>query len=273
LSVKDGIDFWGEGWWDLVGANEEICEQVSSLFYTAKFQGFGVAVGINIGESATAKGSPKLSPDTVVLIGDGVNTGEIASDFKYVNANPMLTEVRDMIDWAIASIQKLKGLTPEQYQTEVNKVAGIAKSIDNSEIEEIRKSKTNTCRMFEADLYEVTKVVYNHHNPGNKISESAEFSIKFVEPKIFESEQDKKTRREFGLSKGSLSIIDIIKEENPGMTDEEAQKKFESNIAQKRMMEDEFGLSDEANLNKIAANNNPKQPTAESKNLKIEEEL
>jgi hypothetical protein len=279
LRVRDGIDFWGEGWWDLIGGNEEICEQVSSLFYTAKFQGFGIAVGTNIGESELKKGEPKLSPDTVVTIGNGARSDEVTPDLKYINANPMLAEVQGLVDWAIQSIQKLKGLTPEQYQTEVGKVSGIAKSIDNSSIEEIRKNKTNICRMFEADLFEVFRAVYNYHNPSSKISESAEFSIKFPEPKILESQDDKNKRREFGLKNDILSRVKIIKEDNPGMTDEEAQKEFESIIAQNRMVKDEYGMNDIQNTDmmKNGVGNedsnlltNPNQTSADSQNLNIE---
>ena len=272
LRVRDGVDFWGEGWWDLIGANEEICEQVSSLFYTAKFQGFGIAVGVNIGESEIKKGTPKLSPDTVITIGNGARSDEAAPSLNYINANPMLKEVQDLIDWAIASIQKIKGLSPEQYDTEVAKVSGIAKSIDNSEIEEIRKNKTNICRMFETDLFEVMRTIYNCHNSGNKISDTAEFSIQFAEPKIIESQTDKNARRDFGLKNNITSRIRLIMEDNPGMTEEEAQKEFRSIVAQNRMLKDEYGLEDEINAANLI-NNNPDTTDRNVDKLDIEEEL
>jgi hypothetical protein len=255
LRLKDGIDFWGEGWWDIVDGNEEICEQVSNLYYTAKFQSHGQLVGINIGQSATGEGTPKTGPDKVILIGDGARSDEATPDLKFINANPIIAEVQGLIDWALSSIQKLKGLSPQQYQAEVSKISGIAKSIDNTEIEEIRKNKTNVMRMFETDLFEVIKVVYNYHNPSNKISDKAVFSIKFPEPKIMESQTDKNARREFGLGKNIMSRVDMILEDNPGMSREKAQEKFNQIVAENRKIKDEFGIEDLMNTD--VSNNQP----------------
>lgn len=223
-------------------------------------------------ENLKLKGTPKLSPDTVITIGNGARSDEATPSLNYINANPMLKEVQDLIDWAIASIQKIKGLSPEQYDTEVAKVSGIAKSIDNSEIEEIRKNKTNICRMFETDLFEVMRTIYNYHNSGNKISDTAEFSIQFAEPKIIESQTDKNARRDFGLKNNITSRIRLIMEDNPGMTEEEAQKEFKSIVAQNRMLKDEYGLEDEINAANLI-NNNPETTDRNVDKLDIEEEL
>ena len=249
LRLKDGIDFWGEGWWDLIDFNQEICEQVSNLFYVAKFQLHGQPVATNIGSALNEAGEttntkPKLGPGKLIRIGDGQKNDETAAKLEFIQAHPELKAVQDLVDWALKTTQAIKGLSPQQYSLETTLASGKSKLVDSEEINEIRKNDMNLLRMFESDLFDVMRVVYNYHNPNNKISDKAVFSIKFQEPKIPESPQELSTRRTFNLTNYLQSPIDMIMEDNPTQTRQWAEQKFQDNVAAIRKMRDETGMND-----------------------------
>jgi hypothetical protein len=282
LRLKDGIDFFGEGWWDLIQFNEEVCEQVSNLFYISKFQLHGQPVATNIGESIDEKGNdsntkPRLGPGNLIRIGDGQKHDETPAKIEFIQAHPELKAVQDLIDWSIKTMQALKGLSPQQYSLETTLASGRSKLVDSEEINEIRKNDMNILQQFESDLYEVTRVVYNYHNPNNKISDKAVFSIKFQEPKIPESAQELTARRTFNLANYIQSPVDFIMEDYPDLTREEAQAKYEENVTAIRQMKDESGMNDvftkmvnggnQTNTNNNFNNqNNPSQPSAMTQN-------
>ena len=249
LRLKDGIDFWGEGWWDLIDVNEEICEQVSNLFYTAKFQMHGQPVATNIGTTLneageTVNAKPKLGPGNLIRIGDNQKNDEVAAKLEFIQAHPELKAVQDLCDWALKTAQAIKGLSPQQYSLETTLASGKSKLVDSEEINEIRKNDMNILTMFESDLKDVMLRVYNYHNPNNKISESAEFTVKFQEPIVPLSAQEKTAQRTFNLANYLQSPIDMIMEDNPMMTREDAVKKYEDNLTSIRRMKDETGMND-----------------------------
>jgi hypothetical protein len=165
-------------------------------------------------------------------------------DVKYINANAALVPVQELIDWYIKTAQMVKGLSPQQYSLESSVASGVSKTVDSSEIEEIRKNDQNIITMFEADLFDITRTVYNYHNPNNKIDEKAIFSIQFQEQKVLENVTDRNARMKFDLENNLTSIVRLIKEKNPGMSDEEAQDEFKKIVAEKRMIKDELGLNE-----------------------------
>jgi hypothetical protein len=275
LRMKDCSDFWGEGLWDLVNANQEICEQVTNLAYVAKAQAHGQLVILDPTNSFQKDIQTGVDhPIRIHSYEQGQNP-----DVKYINANAALVPIQNLIDWYIKTAQMVKGLSPQQYSLESSVASGTSKVVDASEIEEIRKNDQNIIVPFESDLFDVTRTVYNHHNPNNKIDEKAVFSINFQEQKVLENQNDKNAKMKFQLDNNLTSIVRLIKEDNPGMSDEEAEKEFKKIVAEKRMIKDELGLNDlfnqqeENNPNnqtpeEMMSNNNQKQPSAETLNPK-----
>jgi hypothetical protein len=267
LRLKDGITFWGEGQWDLVNANQEICELVTVLAYTAKTQLHGQLVVKDPGGSI--KGDLQTGVDWPVHLTGSIEEVSVSSA-EYIQANAALVPVQDLIDWYIRAAQSDKGLTPQQFSTESKIASGVSKEIDNTEIEEIRKADMNVITMFEYDLFDVCRVVYNYHNPNNQISTDAVFSIKFQEPKISETQTDKNARMQFELDNHLVSYIDLIIEKNPGMLRDEATAKFKQIVSEMRELNDELGLTDLFNKmenDNSQNNNNQEQPGAIPQNL------
>jgi hypothetical protein len=254
LRRKLSNDFWGEGMWDLVDGNEEICIQVSNLFKVAAFQLHGQPFGVNLGLA----GEPALGADKPILV-DGVEQGTVPPTFEFVTANALLKPVMDLVDWALKNIQIAKGLGSNQVDIQQSIASGASKMVDNADIQESRQDVISVLQEFEADLYRKMIAVYNYHSSGSKISDKAEFSINFPEPKIVETQDEKNKKRDAGLKNGTLSRVDIIMEDF-SLSREEAIQKLRQIIAENQEYNDEFGLNKNAMDEVGGTNFVPKTP-------------
>lgn len=237
LRRKLSNDFWGEGLWDLVDGNEEICIQVSNLFKVAAFQLHGQPFGVNL----NLAGEPALGADKPILV-DNVEQGTVQPSFAFITANPQLKPVMDLVDWALKNIQIAKGLGSNQVDVTSSVASGASKMVDNADVQEERKDSIRIFQQFEEELFEKTIAVYNYHSKKSKIGDNAEFSIKFPEPKIVETQDEKNKKRDAGLKNGTMSRIDILMEDG-SLSREEAKIKLRQIIAENKEFDDEYGLN------------------------------
>lgn len=252
LRRKLGNDFWGEGMWDLVDGNEEVCVQLSNIYYISVFQAHGQPFGVNLGQLKGSDGSPMseptLSPDCPILA-ENIKKDDAQPRLEFLSAKPELKAVTDLIDWTIRTIQSLKGLSPQQYDLQSSVASGISKVIDATDIQEIRQDDLKVLQNFEYDLFRVTKTVNNQHN-SKKIS-SDKFSVKFIDPEVVETTQDKTLKRESGLKNNTISVVDVVMEEHPGMTRDAAIKKIATNMADnEKYLPKQIAPTQEGNLKK-----------------------
>lgn len=258
LRRKLGNDFWGEGKWDLVEGSEEVCVQLTNLFYTSVFQAHGQPFGINLhltdGEGNPSR--PKLGPDCPILA-ENVAKDEYPPSFEFLNSNAKLSEVQDLIDWTIKTIQSINGLSPQQYDLQSSIASGISKVIDATDIQEIRQDDLKVLQNFEYDLFDIMKIVNNIHN-SKKISSDV-FTVKFIEPEVVETQQDKNIKAQVGIANNTLSVVDVVMKENPGMTRQQALEK----IALNKEDNEKFANKTQVKIKDIT---DPKQPSADSLN-------
>jgi hypothetical protein len=144
----------------------------------------------------------------------------------------------------LKSIQLAKGLGSNQVDLENSVASGVSKIIDSADIQEMRKDDVRVLQDFEQELFKATLAVYNYHS-GKKIKEDAEFEIKFLEPKVTETTDEKNKKREAGLKNGTMSRVDIIMADN-NCSREEAKQKLRQIIAENKEFDDEFGLNEGA---------------------------
>lgn len=238
--VKKTTDGWGEGMWDLVEGNEEVCVQATNLYYNAIWQSHGQPVSINMG----LKGEPEVGPDKPLVAENASRLEQQPSNFFFANANPMITEVRELIDWTLKMMQSLKGITGHSIQLDPAIQSGISKIQDSAEIQESRTDMIGILEEFEHDLYRVVRTIWNYHNPTKKIDEKAVFSIHFADPKVLKSVDEKTKERDAALKQGTASRIDFIMEDHPEMSREDAENKLEQNLLEDRRFKDQFGIMD-----------------------------
>lgn len=111
-----------------------------------------------------------------------------------------------------------------------NPESGFALSIKKEGLSEIRESQLPLYRAAEHDLFEKTRIVYNYHNPNNKISEEGRFVIDFGDVRQTQSQQEEDNHWITTTTNNIQSYYDWIKHVNPDIkTDEEAEKVYNSN--------------------------------------------
>lgn len=249
LRVTETADGWGDGMWDLVDGNLECCEQVTNISYTAKFQTHGQAVAVNMG----LKGEPEIGPDRTLAVDD--KTGStVQPNFFFANANPNIEAVQGLVDWMLRTLQNIRGISGSTMSLDANMQSGVSKIQDSAELMEQRQDFVGTLTQFEADLFAATRQVWNYHNDNQKIPDESVFSVKYPDPKIIKSVDEKTREREFGLKNNTMSHIDIIMEDNPHMTEADAAERFDKIIAERRRINDRYGFFDSTPAGAI---NNP----------------
>lgn len=237
--IRDGIDFWGEGRWNLVDGNEEVCVQLSNILYTALFQTHGQMVGVNTG----IEGNPVMGPDQPILI-ESRNPDSPAPSVTFQNANPMIAEVQSFIDWLLRTLQNIEGLSGNEMTLDPTLQSGVAKVQDAAYSVEAREDLISVLEEGEHELFEASVAVWNYHNPGKQINPEAEFSVKFADPKVSKTVDEKIKERDAALKMGIASRVDFILEDNPTFTREQAEAKLEQIFLEERKSKDEFGLLD-----------------------------
>lgn len=239
LRFRESTDFWGEGMWDLVDGNEEVAIQYSNLAYVAILQGHGIPVAINMNLPSNVI----IGPDRPIEVKNagGSSEGMAAPSFTFANPNAPLAEIQGLIDWMVKGLQALKGLSPQSFALEAKIASGASKMMDSVDVTETREGDLPTLTAFEKDLFVKMRAVWNYH-ASEKISEEAEFSISFAEPKVQKSIEEKTKERESGIKLGTMSRVDMIQEDNPGLSREEAEEKLQQIIAEERKFRDKYGL-------------------------------
>ena len=228
-------DHWGEGDTELVNLNEKVNIINASSFFNAIMQSHGIlfATNLRLGEqliAAAQKGSLEndgsegefqTGPDAV-FEANQVSKDDVQPDLKFVNPDPSIDSNIKLIDWMIKTLAVSKGLSASSVSTEANESSGVAKQVDLLELRERRRDDIEFLRPFEKRLFEVTRRVWNVNNPGNKLSEEAVFGIDFVEPQPIMDENQKLSVMEKKMGMGLASPVDMMKDEDEGIDEEQA---------------------------------------------------
>jgi hypothetical protein len=123
-------------------------------------------------------------------------------------------------------------VNPNLFETEKRQaLSGIAKVIDNSDLLESREDQIELYRGYEKDLFDMTRTVWNYHNPNKKISDNAKLKIDFAEIEIHRDPKEEAEVWEKEIATGTASILDWIMEKNPDIqTKEDAMKILKENL-------------------------------------------
>jgi hypothetical protein len=165
----------------------------------------------------------------------------VAPDFKFVQPAPATEECMKQIDWMVKTAAMMRGLPAESVSVETKAQSGTAKTVDNWELMELRKDDMEWLRRFEKQLFDVSRVVWNFHNPGKKISESAQFGIDFEIPEAPVAEKDDIAVKQEKMKLGLWTPVDDVIDEAEGIDEDTAKALIVKNIETLR----ELGLKQE----------------------------
>lgn len=226
-------DFWGTGQCDLANVNEQLNFLLTDLTNGGIImQSWGTPFLANTGLEEKNK-KVRFGPKHPIAVKQ--TNSEFPPVFEYKNANPLISEVRATIDWKIKMIALTKGLNPNSFLADAKAASGYSKIIDSLEQLEIRRDDIEPCRIYEDERFNITRKVVNYHtefqeNGLEKIPDDEYLAVDFAEINIPQTTDENIKENEFKLKNGLISVVDLMKKQNPDLTDEEIKEKIKRNM-------------------------------------------
>jgi hypothetical protein len=204
--------FWLEGGDDIISAQEAINQALTDLLYVVRLQGFGQSIIKGAGNSEAPL---QVGPATTIELPP-------EGDFRYESTKAPIKQVVDFIDYIIKQTAIANGLSSSTLATNPTQQSGVSKLVDNSELREMRRSDIALFNVYEKQLYELIKIVWNTHSTGPKLSESSRLKVDFYEVKISSDPLIQSQTWQILLGIGAIGLADVVIERNPDLSREQA---------------------------------------------------
>ncbi len=199
---------------------EIINERLVDLAYVMRMQAFSIPV---------VKGSSGdlsfFDPGMAVNL-----SSDKESDFKFESPNSPITQAINAIDYLIRELAVTEGLPASYLSSKPSeRKSGYALLVQNKELQEIRDNDIDLFKIYEQQVFEIIKGVWNEHSIKNKFGNS-ELKVNFYDPAQVQAEE----KADFWgkmVELGVLSPVDIIQRLDPDLSEQEAKQKFKENTA------------------------------------------
>jgi predicted house-cleaning noncanonical NTP pyrophosphatase (MazG superfamily) len=153
-----------------------------------------------------------------------------------------LQQIGEQIQNQIFAIATNYGISAENFKLTAQAVSGFARKVARERLDEIREEQIKVWRRAEEQVFEAIKwatIVYDL----DPIPEAAKIFIDFAEPKEFEDPQIEIDIKKQKVDLGVISLLDIVKEENPDVkTDDQAEELLRKNLEIRRRLTSRFGF-------------------------------
>ena len=129
------------------------------------------------------------------------------------------------------------GLTVDMFAVSPKELSGKALEVMNRALKEIRETQTKLFRKAEEELYDLIRIVYEHH-AGKGMAEE-DFSINFIEPEIYTDPGELKKQAWWDMTHGLMSPGDYYLKFNPdgAESEEEAESIMTENMRKLKEMQ------------------------------------
>lgn len=226
--------FWSEGGEDLVDSGIKINAMLTNIQHVAITQGYGqlYMTGKNLPKSITT------GPNHCIQV--EVEEGQPNPQIGYLNSNPPINELVSMVETTIALMLTTNNLSTSGISTNLQGgkqfASGIALMIDKAEsIEDVNEQAEIFIRQ-EPKIWELLDKWYNYYNSKGLLVEewkenplppnSGEVDIEFPKPRQLNDEMGQLAVYEKRLELGLNTKAEIIKMDNPSLTEEQANDKI-----------------------------------------------
>jgi hypothetical protein len=216
LRLRKGWDFYGEPNWNLYNAQKELTINNTEMKLAEQkimHQAY-VAVNMALSEKDVIKPG-------VILQRNGVREDEAQPTLESVTSNYDFAGIREQTDYLLSQLAISEGMNASSVSQQVDDLSGIAKIVDNAELEEKRLDNLELLYQFEIDLLNKIRMVWNKYS-STKLNEAGEFEVEFVEDSQTETVADKTARREMEKKYGIANEIDFVIEDKELGSREEA---------------------------------------------------
>ncbi len=226
FDADPGDTFFLPGGDDLITAQKAINLKCVDLLRNIQLQAWGQPWAKGLGVTKLDFG-----PETAInLPKDG--------DFGYAQPQAVIAEVVEAIDYFVKQLAITNNLPGATFATDPVEASGVAKLVDTVDLREARQDDIELYRVYETKLFDVTKAVWNYHNPNNPISESATLGIDFADLEAPQTETERLDAIKRRIDLGIWSVVDAMMDENPDLkTRDDAIRELE----QRRIENDTYG--------------------------------
>lgn len=231
---QDG-EFWADGGDDLIEGSVLINLVITDMLSIAFQQGFGQPV---------VTGGPNLpdqfasGPNNAIILRQKDKDDPVPK-FEYVQANPPLQEHQKILEMYVALLLSTNNLAPTNVANSINASqfpSGISLLIENSELQGSIEDKQTLMKDVEEDAFEIIRDWQNYYfelgaltesfKEIGKISPDTEIDVTWNQTKPVITETEKLANYKARIELGINDKVDIIMQDNPGMSRDDAEKKL-----------------------------------------------
>jgi hypothetical protein len=248
--------FFVESGEDLIVAQDALNSLLTSLVYTCEMQGYSVGYI----KTASTDGTIEAGPGTMVEL---EKDGEVG----FASPDAPIADVLKTIEFILKQTAIANGLSASSLSTEPTNESGIARIIGNLELMEQRADEIELFRGYEKRIFETIRAVWNHHNPGRKLSEGATLRVDFYDLKKANTLTEQVTAWSELLSLGIISEVDIVMEHNPDIKTREEAMRYLIMVREERgQINGDEVFTFRSNLDRLTTPDNDEQPDTEDIN-------
>lgn len=212
LRFKKGNDFYGEPEWDLLLDQISVDMGITDFDFASIMQRGGILWAHN----ANIPDGQRIRPNVIVKTSQQDPDKEVK--LEYLKFNTDFSDWRESIEWRKKAALVNKGMSGSSVSSDPNEQSGRKALVDERPLEEKRISHKSILQRFEIDLLNRIRTVWNYHVgqgnvDGEKLNEEGKFTVKFIEEKPFETEEQKDKRINREIKLGIKDKLQIIMEE------------------------------------------------------------
>ena len=224
----------------LLTAQENLNVLLTSANQLAKYQCFSQPV---IKGWDKEKGPISVDPTMPIYFPPSLRDEQPGS-FEFVTPASKIGDILHQASDLATRICVRRGISMAALKDGSSTMSGYALKLANSKLDRRRVDSIPLARFCLLQWWEICKVIWNTHNPNDKVNLQAQLKIDFVEPTYSE---DPAKALDMDLKKiiaGLTSPIEILMRENPELDGEAAKAKFEQNLEYQKTLKARFGLAD-----------------------------
>lgn len=232
---QDG-SYWADGGQDLVDGSVLINTLITDMNAIAFMQGWGqmVITGDKVPEEYV------MGPHHALVLRYDAKKDEAKPEVTMVSANPPLAEWRASIEQTVALLLSTNNLSPTTIASKLdvaNFPSGIAMLIDRSESTDSIQDKQTDFYWVEMKTWDVVRRWFNLYYDKNlltkefkdigRLPDDLRVSVKFKDGAgEVVSEGDRLANMKLKKELGIVTQLDLIMQDNPSLTKEDAEKKL-----------------------------------------------
>ncbi len=220
VALHDGLpldDFFLPLPLDLISQQEAINLKLSDLLHVISLQSHGQPVSKGLPEKAMLK----IGPNQAINL--PADTRDKTHDFRFADTNAKIEEtvtaIQALINWAYIS----HGLPASSISSDAKESSGVAKQVDNFELDEMRQDDRELFAGYEQALFNLIRIVNNTHSK-KQLSESSTLQVDFAEVKPPISEKEQLEVWDQLMEMGLMSLVDVACRRNPDLSREDAEQ-------------------------------------------------